>query len=123
MNHTKTAAGAFVAAVASLALAASPAWAQAGDLDCGDPGTFHNMPVGPDDPHRLDSNGDGIGCEDASAFGPDGQPVGTPVATDPPPVTEPAAPAPTDPAPVMEAPAPVEAPPAAPVVEEPDYTG
>lgn len=52
------------------------------DLDCGDPGTFHNIPVTPDDPHGLDSDGDGLGCEDASVF-PGGS-AGTPEATAPP---------------------------------------
>lgn len=40
------------------------------DLDCGDPGTSHDMPVGPDDPHGLDADDDGIGCEDGSVFDP-----------------------------------------------------
>jgi hypothetical protein len=101
MNRTKTAAG-IVAAAAALSLATAPAWAQTGDLDCGDPGTYLNMPVPPDDPNDLDRDGDGIGCDNPDDFGPDGQPV----------VDAPAEP---------EAPAP--APPAPAVVEEPDYTG
>lgn len=52
------------------------------DLDCGDEGTFHNMPVTPDDPHGLDADGDGLGCEDASVF-PGGS-AGTPEDTAPP---------------------------------------
>jgi hypothetical protein len=32
-----------------------------GDLDCAQIG--HPVAVGPDDPHRLDGDGDGIGCE------------------------------------------------------------
>ena len=112
------------ATTATLLLGTSPAGAT--DLDCGDPGTFHNMPVPVgNDPHGLDSNGDGIGCEDASKFGPDGQPL-TPTPTQPPatqppvtapPVTPPPAPAPT---PVPAAP---EAAPAAPVERQPTYTG
>lgn len=31
------------------------------DLDCADVGS--NIPVGPDDPHGLDADGDGVGCE------------------------------------------------------------
>jgi hypothetical protein len=75
----------------------SPSGAQA-DLDCGDPGTSHNMPVPPDDPHGLDANDDGIGCEDPSAFGGESAP----------------GPAPD---------APAEAPAAAPQPAEPTFTG
>jgi hypothetical protein len=32
-------------------------------LNCGDEGTSPNMVVEPGDPHNLDTDGDGIGCE------------------------------------------------------------
>jgi hypothetical protein len=86
------------AALAVSLVLVGPAVAQTGDLDCGDPGTSHNMPVDPaNDPNRLDADGDGVGCEDASVFG---------AATD--------APAETPSA---------EAPPAPAVVAEPTFTG
>jgi hypothetical protein len=95
-----------VLAVAVLAVGA-PALAQEGDLDCGDPGTFHNMPVEiGNDPHGLDADGDGIGCEDPAAFG---------------------GAAPTDTtAPLADAPAADDggtAPPATPVERQPSFTG
>jgi len=69
MSKRKAAIAASVAIVAGLAVAI-PATAQEGDLNCGDPGTFHNMPVDPaNDPNNLDADDDGIGCEDAAAFG------------------------------------------------------
>lgn len=61
-----------LAITAAVAVAAAPSGAQQQDLNCGDPGTSHNMPVGPDDPHGLDDDNDGIGCEDPSAFGSGG---------------------------------------------------
>jgi hypothetical protein len=68
MSKTKAAIVASVAIVAGLAVAI-PATAQEGDLNCGDPGTFHNMPVDPNnDPNNLDADDDGIGCEDPSVF-------------------------------------------------------
>jgi len=33
------------------------------DLNCGDPGTHPNMDVPPGDPHGLDTDDDGTGCE------------------------------------------------------------
>jgi hypothetical protein len=36
------------------------------DLDCGDNGVPNNVKVLPPDPHRLDGNKDGIGCEGSS---------------------------------------------------------
>lgn len=82
------------AAIATvLTLSASPAGAQ-GDLDCGDPGTSHNMQVGPDDPNGLDADDDGVGCEDASVF--DSAPA---------PATTAPAPAPAPDAPAEDAPA------------------
>lgn len=69
MRHSKTA-GIAAAVVAVVALmAGTTAGAQEGDLDCGDPGTSPNMPVDPGDPHRLDDDGDGIGCEETGAPG------------------------------------------------------
>lgn len=66
-----------VLAAAVLAVGA-PASAQEGDLDCGDPGTFHNMPIEiGNDPHGLDADHDGIGCEDPTAFGDGGVPTDT----------------------------------------------
>jgi hypothetical protein len=64
---------AMAAALAVTAAVNLPASAQeGGDLDCGDPGTSHNMPVDPaNDPHGLDADDDGIGCEDPAAFGGD----------------------------------------------------
>jgi hypothetical protein len=85
---------------AVLMIGVSPTGAQA-DLDCGDPGTSLNMPVDPNnDPHELDANDDGVGCEDPAAFDGGG---GTPT-----------------PAP---GPAPMPADPAEPQVREPDFTG
>lgn len=85
-----------VAAVAAtMALTLAPASAQE-DLDCGDPGTYPDMPVEPGDPHDLDADDDGIGCE---ANGGDGG----------------GAPAP--------APEPAPAEPADPQVRQPTYTG
>lgn len=56
-----------VTAAASL-LMITPAAAQTGDVDCGDPGTSPNMPIDPNnDPNGLDADHDGIGCEDDSA--------------------------------------------------------
>lgn len=51
---------------------------QSADIDCGDPGTSHNMPVGPDDPHGLDADDDGVGCEDPSVFGGGPAPAAAP---------------------------------------------
>jgi hypothetical protein len=96
-------AGVLMAAALSavVVIGASPSGAQE-DLDCGDPGTFHNMPVDPNnDPNRLDADGNGIGCEDESVFGGDAEPAPSP---------EPA-------------PAPAPAAPAEPVVEAPTFTG
>ena len=57
------------AALSAMLIGASPSGAQT-DLDCGDPGTSHNMPVDPNnDPNGLDADHDGIGCEDGSVFG------------------------------------------------------
>jgi hypothetical protein len=39
------------------------------DLDCGDNGVPNNIKVLPSDPHRLDGNKDGIGCEGSSRGG------------------------------------------------------
>ena len=39
------------------------------DLDCGDNGVPNNIKVLPLDPHRLDGNKDGIGCEGSSRGG------------------------------------------------------
>jgi hypothetical protein len=103
-----------VAAIASASIgAASAAGAQEDDLNCGDPGTYHNMPVPPGDPDGLDSDDDGIGCEDPSVFD-------QPPATEPPPPPPPAPPTTAAPAP---APLPAPAPPAVPVAGEPDFTG
>jgi hypothetical protein len=61
---------------------ADPA-APAADLDCGDPGTSHNMPVDPNnDPNRLDADNDGLGCEDPGAFG-DAPPAAAPAVPQP----------------------------------------
>jgi hypothetical protein len=97
MSKTKAAIVASVAIVAGLAVAI-PATAQEGDLDCGDPGTSHNMPVEiGNDPHGLDDDQDGIGCEDPSAFdgGTEAPPADTGGSAEP----------------------------AEPVEEEPDFTG
>jgi hypothetical protein len=95
---------------------AAPALAQEDTLNCGDAGTFHNMPVEPDDPHGLDgppgpttTGIPGIGCEDESVFG------------DPAPET-PSEPEPTEPAPSNPAPESPAAP-ATPVVRAPTFTG
>jgi hypothetical protein len=91
-----TRAGLLMAAALSVGMliGPSPSGAQA-DLDCGDPGTSPNMPVDPNnDPHRLDDDDDGIGCEDPSASG--GEPAPD---------------------------APAEAPAAAPLPAEPTFTG
>ncbi len=82
-----------VLAVAVLAVGA-PALAQEGDLNCGDPGTFPNMPIEiGNDPHGLDADQDGIGCEDPTAFGGGGAPTDTPApATDDGGTAEPATP-------------------------------
>jgi hypothetical protein len=45
--------------------APTPTPATPADLDCGDPGTSPGMPVPADDPHDLDADDDGIGCEAA----------------------------------------------------------
>jgi hypothetical protein len=95
-----------VLAAAVLAVGA-PALAQEGDLDCGDPGTFHNMPVEPGDPHGLDADGDGIGCEDPAAFGGGCAPTDT---------TAP-------PADALAADDGSTAPPATPVERQPSFTG
>ena len=47
---------------AVLALAAA-CGAEAADLDCGDPGAGPDVTVADGDPHGLDTDGDGIGCE------------------------------------------------------------
>jgi hypothetical protein len=100
-------AGVLMAAALSalLIIGVSPSGAQA-DLDCGDPGTSHNMPIDPNnDPNGLDADNDGIGCEDASVF--DGEPAPS-----------------TDPAPPAPAPEPADtAAPAVPQPGEPDFTG
>ena len=94
MRNIKRAGVLMAAALSALVIiGASPGAAQA-DLNCGDPGTFHNMPVPPDDPNGLDADGNGIGCEDDSVFG--GEPTTPP--TDAPPVTEAPAPEPAAPA-------------------------
>lgn len=91
-----------VAALTAAALVAPALGQEGGDLDCGDPGTFHNMPIEPgNDPHGLDADGDGIGCEDPAAFGG-------------------AAP---EPAPEPEPEAEPESTPAAPVRGQPTFTG
>jgi hypothetical protein len=100
-------AGVLTAAALSalLMIGTSPSGAQA-DLDCGDPGTSHNMPIDPNnDPNGLDADNNGIGCEDASVFGD--------------------APAPsTDPAPPAPEPEPSDtAAPAVPQPGEPTFTG
>ena len=41
----------------------APMGSTGGDLDCGSPGGGMNVPVQPGDPHGLDADGDGIGCE------------------------------------------------------------
>ena len=65
----RVAGGVIGVALAVALVLAGPVVAQEGDLDCGDPGTSPNMPVGPDDPNDLDRDGDGIGCEDPPEFG------------------------------------------------------
>jgi len=113
MSYFKTA-GIMAAIVAVMAfMAATTAGAQEGDLNCGDPGTSHNMTVPPDDPHGLDTDNDGIGCEDPTVF------EGNPNTTAPP--EPPAAPVePAEPAPGDDA---EPAAPAEPVVTEPQFTG
>jgi hypothetical protein len=70
MHRRKRVLAVVVAAVAAVAVAfGAPALAQEGDLDCGDPGTSPNMAVEAGDPHGLDADDDGIGCEDPAAFG------------------------------------------------------
>jgi hypothetical protein len=71
MNLRVIAAIALLVIATALGAGLGPAAAQdGGDLNCGDPGTSHNMPVDPNnDPNNLDANNDGIGCEDASVFG------------------------------------------------------
>jgi LPXTG-motif cell wall-anchored protein len=64
MRFIKTLAVLFAAALA-LTFMSPPASAD-DDLDCGDPGTTPNMSVPADDPHDLDDDDDGIGCEDDS---------------------------------------------------------
>ena len=54
--------------------APDPTPATPADLDCGDPGTTANMPVPADDPHGLDADDDGIGCE-AAVIAPAAAPV------------------------------------------------
>jgi hypothetical protein len=39
------------------------------DLDCGDTGVPNNVKVVPPDPHRLDGDNDGVGCEGGSSGG------------------------------------------------------
>lgn len=115
----KKKATALLVAVTSLATAMSSTGAQEGDLDCGDPGTHHNMPVPiDDDPHDLDRNNDGVGCEDPSVFGDTSGSATT------------MSPAPTTPTSAAPAPSPTPAPspsptspPAEPVVTEPHFTG
>jgi hypothetical protein len=85
MRNIKRAGILMVAATCTLFVGLSPAGAT--DLNCGDPGTSHNMPVGPDDPHGLDGDGDGLGCEDPSVFGPGPAPAPVP---DPAPAPAPA---------------------------------
>jgi hypothetical protein len=93
---------------------ASVAGAQGVDLDCGDPGTSHNMPIDPNnDPYRLDDDNDGIGCEDGSVFGQPPAPQPTVTVPPAPSVTVGPTPAPTPPP----------APPARPVPGRPDFTG
>ena len=85
----------------------APALAQEDDLNCGDPGTFHNMPIEiGNDPHGLDADNDGMGCEDPSVFG---EPA-------------PSEPAPTEPAPSEPA-TDATAAPVEPVVRRPSFTG
>lgn len=114
MRKLSKAAAVTAVAITSLAAAsftASTAGAQSGDLDCGDPGTSHNMPVPPDDPHDLDDDGDGIGCENPDAFENGGGSPTTQATTGP----VPSAPAPQ--------PTPTPPPPADPVVADPNFTG
>lgn len=113
-THKLIAAGGIVAAVALFL--AIPAAAGGDDLNCGDPGTSHNMPIDPNnDPHNLDGDDDGVGCEDPSAF---------PTTTT---TTTAAVPATTTTTAAREAPpaddTASEAPTAAPVQREPSYTG
>jgi hypothetical protein len=73
MHRRKRVGAAVVAAVAAVAVAfGTPALAQEGDLDCGDPGTSPNMTVGAEDPNGLDADNDGIGCEEPADFGDGG---------------------------------------------------
>jgi hypothetical protein len=71
MRLRMTAAIALLIAAVALGIGLAPVAAQdGGDLDCGDPGTSPNMPVDPNnDPHGLDDDDDGVGCEDPNAFG------------------------------------------------------
>lgn len=86
MRRSMGLAAAVAALVATAAVIVPAAAQEGGDLDCGDPGTSHNMPIDPaDDPHGLDADGDGIGCEDPAPFGGTTEPA----ADDP---AEPAAP-------------------------------
>ena len=94
MRNIKRAGVLMAAAISVVVLiGASPSGAQA-DLDCGDPGTFHNMPVDPNnDPNGLDADGNGIGCEDGSVFGDEPTPPTSP----PPAQASPAMPQPAEP--------------------------
>jgi hypothetical protein len=100
-TRTAVATAVIAATLAGVVALAVPALAHEGDLDCGDPGTFHNMPVQiGNDPHGLDANQDGIGCEDPAAFG--GEAPSTPAEPAP---SEPASEPTADPAtPVRRAP-------------------
>ena len=57
---------ALLALLAALTLAACGTGPET-ELDCGDTGTSPNMTVPEDDPHDLDTDGDGIGCETPDA--------------------------------------------------------
>lgn len=105
MRNTRRAGILAVAATAALLVGSQTAGAT-DDLDCGDPGTSPNMSIDPNnDPHRLDDNNNGIGCEDPSVFEP-----------------EPSDPEPSAP-PTPEPQAPSVASPAQPVERQPSYTG
>lgn len=103
----KIAVGGLLAA-ATLSLTVAPASAT-DDLNCGDEGTSHNMPIDPDnDPNNLDGNDDGVGCEDPSDF-----PTPTTTATTAPPADDTPPPADDNETPAA----------AAPIVDDPQYTG
>lgn len=120
MGNNKIWAAFFVGGLtATMALSTASASAGQGDLNCGDEGTYPNMTMtvfDPEhqpgeegyDPHGLDDDKDGIGCEDSNAPMP-----GDPGHPETPPTDEP---------PAQEEEMPV-APPAPPVEAEPNFTG